>query len=510
MADATTMPRPRLTRDQRLFEMDHLYRDLRGRSVRGAAATMLSQAGNFCIQFAGLAVLARMLSPSDFGVFGKAVALTGFINALRSGGLSLATVQRAQINHAQVSNLFWLNVGLGALAAALLAALSPLMAWFYHDPRVLWLGFAMAGAAFVDSLSIQHTALMQRQMRFSAMGGIVVAAKLAGFVAAAISAWRGAGFWALAVQQYATTVAWLVLVVVMCRWLPSWPRRGTGVMPMLKIGANQTGFSVLNFASRNVDNVLLGRFVTDAALGFYSQAYRLLLLPIQQINAPLSSVVMPTLSRLQHQPERYARFYYRALGTMVFFGMPVVCFLFVDAKPGIELVLGAKWLPSVEIFQALGIAAFIGTFNVAGGWVCTSLGWTDRQFKWQLLATPVTLGAFFLGLPWGALGVAASFSATRVLLIWPSLVYSFRGSPIRMTDTFFTLLRPAVAAITAGLVVWGIHLADPQWPITWIALDMLLYGAVYLGIWVILPGGVAHLRSLTTIVKDFKSSKPTV
>lgn len=507
MADALTMTRPRPTRDQRLFEMDHLYRDLRGRSVRGAAATMFSQAANFCIQFAGLAVLARMLAPADFGVFGKAVALTGFINALRTGGLSLATVQRSQVSHAQVSNLFWLNVGLGGLAAALLAGLSPLMAWFYNDPRVLWLGFAMAGAAFVDSLSIQHTALMQRQMRFTAIGGVVVAAKMFGFVAAAFSAWRGAGFWALAIQQYATTVAWLVLVVVMCRWVPSMPRRGTGVMPMLKMGAHQTGFNVLNFASRNVDNVLLGRFVTDAALGFYTQAYRLLLLPIQQINSPLSSVVVPTLSRLQHQPERYARFYYRALGTMVFFGMPIVCFLLVDASPGIELVLGAKWLPSVEIFQALGIAAFIGTFNVAGGWVCTSLGWTDRQFKWQWLATPVTLGAFFLGLPWGALGVAASFSATRVLLIWPSLSYSFRDSPIHMWPTFLTLLRPAVAAIAAGLVVWGVHLANPYWPITWIALDMLIYGAAYMGVWVVMPGGIAHLKSLMTIAAEFKRSK---
>lgn len=507
MPEAASMTRTRPTRDQRLFEMEHLHRDLRGRSVRGAAATMLSQGGLFCIQFAGLAVLARLLLPADFGVFGKTVALTGFITALRTGGLSLATVQRAHITHAQVSNLFWLNVGLGVIASGLLAGLSPVMAWFYHDPRVLWLGFALAGAALIDSFTIQHAALMQRQMRFSAIGTVTVTARLVGFAAAALSAWRGAGFWALAIQQYGTTLSMLVLLLVTCRWVPGLPRRGSGVLPMLKMGANQTGFNLLNFASRNVDNVLIGRYLTDAALGFYTQAYRLLLLPIQQINSPISSVVMPTLSRLQYEPARFARFYYRALGSIVMIGMPIVCFLFVDAKPGVLLVLGQKWLPSVAIFRALGVAAFIGSFNVAGGWVSTSLGRTERQFRWQMIATPVTLGAFYIGLPWGALGVAASFSATRVVLIWPALAYCFRGTPIAVGTTFLTLLRPATAAVTAGLVLWGVHSLAPGWPITWIGLDLLIYCVAYLLVWVIMPGGLEHLRSFKTVLADFKRPK---
>ena len=113
-----------------MFDMQHVHRDLRRHSVRGAFATLLSQAGLFCVQLGGMAVLARMLAPAEFGVFGKTVAMIGFITVLRSGGLSLATVQSAEINHAQVSTLFWLNLALGLAAAALLAALGPLMAWF--------------------------------------------------------------------------------------------------------------------------------------------------------------------------------------------------------------------------------------------------------------------------------------------------------------------------------------------------------------------------------------------
>lgn len=489
-----------------MFDMQHVHRDLRRHSVRGAAATLLSQAGLFCIQVVGMAVLARLLLPADFGVFGKTVALTGFITVLSSGGLSLATVQRAEITHEQVSTLFWLNLALGLAIGAALAALGPAMAWFYRDPRVLWLVVALAGSVVVDSLAIQHTALMQRQMRFGTIGSLNVTARIVGFVAAIWSAWMGAGYWALAIQVYGTGVTRLALTVWSCRWLPSLPRRKSGVRPMVALGANQTGFSILNFANRNMDNILIGRYVSDIALGFYSQAYRLLLLPVQQINTPISSVVMPALSRLQDQPERFARFYYRALGTITFLGMPVVGFLLVDARAIIEIVLGPKWLPVVPIFQALGIAAFFGTFNVAGGWVYSSLGRTDRQLRQQLVVSPVTILAFFAGLPWGALGVALSYSVTRALISWPTLAYCYRGTPVNTGTTFATLVRPAVAAITAGLALWALHrFVWTGWQASWVVVDMALYGAIYMALWFVMPGGRERLRQFREIADELRN-----
>lgn len=493
------------SRHHRLFETEHLQQDLRRRGVRGAAVTMLGQTGRFIIQLAGLAVLARLLVPADFGVFGKTIALTGFITVIQTGGLSLATIQRAQITHEQISTLFWLNAALGIIAAGMVAAVSPAMAWFYDDPRVLWLGLALAGAVAISGLSVQHEALMQRQMRFSAIAAINILTLSAGFAAAILSAWRGAGYWALAVQQYVSSLTLVLLLFAFCRWLPGLPHRGTGVRPMVKIGANQAGFNLLNFATRNLDNVLIGRFVSDTALGFYTQAYRLLLLPIAQINMPISAVVMPVLCRLQDQPERYARFYYRAIGAITFVGMPIVCFLLVDARPVIHLVLGSQWLPVVPIFQALGIAAFIGTFNVAWGWAFMSLGRTDRQLRWQIMiSTPVTLAAFFLGLPWGAVGVAASYSGSVLLLTVPSLLYCFRGTPIRIQTMFLTLARPAFAAMVAGMVLWGIQSMVVHWSHRWIGLDFLIYCGAYFTAWISVPGGRGQLAQLFKFLNELR------
>ena len=492
------------SRDHSVFETEYLRHDLRRRTVRGAVVMMLGQAGRLIIQLAGVAVLARLLLPADFGLFGKTIALTGFITVIQTGGLSLATIQRAQITHEQISMLFWLNATLGVVAASMIAALSPAMAWFYDDPRVLWLGLALAGVVAISGLTVQHDALMQRQMRFTAIAVIYIITLIAGFAAAILCAWRGAGFWALAVQQYVSSLTFLLLLLAFCRWLPGLPRRGTGVGPMIKIGVHQAGFNLLNFSTRNLDRVLIGRFVSDAALGFYTLAYRLLLLPIHQINTPISAVVTPVLSRLHDQPERYARFYYRAIGAIVFVGMPVACFLLVDTRPVILLLLGSKWLPAVPIFQALGFAAFVGTFNVARGWVYTSLGQTDRQLRWQLISTPVTLAAFFLGLHWGAAGVAASFSGTRLLLTVPGLLYCFRGTPIRMQIIFLTLARAASAAVIAGVLLWGVQSILLQWSLQWIGLDFLVYGGAYFAAWIAVPGGRAQLGNLFKLLDELR------
>jgi O-antigen/teichoic acid export membrane protein len=490
-----------------LFETEHLHQDLRKRSVRGAAVTVSSQAARLLLQVGGMAVLARLLLPADFGVYGKTIALTGFITTIQTGGLSLATVQQAEINHGQVSTLFWLNALLGLTAAALVAGLSPAMAWFYKDPRVLALGLAMAGVVLISSLGVQHRALLQRQMRFTQKVSGDLVALVAGFAAAVLAAWLGAGYWAFVVQQYTMALVTLAMLYGFCRWVPGLPRRRSGVRPMVKLGANQSASSILNFANRNVDNVLIGRYISDAALGFYTLAYRLLLLPIQQINAPLSSVMLPALSRLQHQPKRFCRFYYRALGAIVFVGMPIVCFLWVDARSVIELALGPKWLPTVPLFQALGVAAFIGTFNIAGNWVYTSLGRTDRRLFWQAIATPVTLAAFFIGLPWGAFGIAVSFSATRVLLVVPSLHNAYRGTPVDLWTTGKTLARPAATSIGAAFVLWGLHRVTGEWPAPWVFLDALIYGGLYLGAWFADASGRAHVRDLLSVLEELRSRK---
>jgi O-antigen/teichoic acid export membrane protein len=425
-------------------------------------------------------------------------------------GLAMATVQRAEINHGQVSTLFWLNLGISVAIMIVTAGSSPLLAWFYKEPRVIRITMVLAASIVFSGLTVQHQALLRRQMRFASLAIIEITALFAGAVAAIIGARADLGYWALVVfhvvREFVTTIG----VWTFCRWRPDGPVRGSGVRSMLSFGANLTGFNIVNYFARNVDKMLIGWSSGAAPLGLYNNAYRLLLLPIQQINTPLTSVAIPALSRLQEQRERFRAYYRRGVMLTVAAGMPIVAFLFVSADKAILTFLGSQWLDAVPIFRALGPAAFIGTFNMATGWVYVSMGTTRRQFKWGIFASTMTVFAYIVGLRWGVVGVAIAYSVVLIVLRYPSVVYCFHGSHLRIRDLGVALWRPATASITAGVLLYatGMRLIVPGPVALSLVLDLVIYLVFYIVVWLLLPKGRRSAGEILEVAKDLRPAPP--
>ena len=320
----------------RHFGTDHLLADLKGRSVRGGAVTLTSQAMKFVLQMGSTVVLARLLLPSDFGLIAMVTAVTGFVAMFKDAGLSMATVQREDITHDQVSTLFWINVALSVAVMLVVAALAPAIAAFYSEPRLLWVSLALAGTVLFGGFTVQHQALLRRQMRFKALAVVEVVSMTGGIAVAIAMALMEFGYWSLVGMVAGTAVVNAVLVWVLCDWRPGRPKRGCGVGQMVKFGGGLTGFNFLNYFTRNSDNVIVGFALGSGPLGVYSKAYNLLMLPIRQINAPVGSVMLPALSRLQDDPVRYRRAYLQALSAIAMVGMPLVVCVFVLADEAAE------------------------------------------------------------------------------------------------------------------------------------------------------------------------------
>jgi PST family polysaccharide transporter len=227
---------------------------------------------------------------------------------------------------------------------------------------------------------------------------------------------------------------------------------------------------------------------------------------VNQINQPVTSVALPALSRLQHDPERYRRYYRTGLLLITSLGMPAIAFLLVDAEAVILTVLGDQWQEAIALFRALGAAAFLGTFNVATGWVYLSLGHTGRQLRWQILGTTVTVAGFAVGLRWGALGVALAYSLTTLALRWPALAYCYRGTPVGFRDLGLALGRPAGASLGAAALLALARPLAASWPggAGGLLLDLLLYGLVYPGLWLLLPGGLEAARRLLRLLGELR------
>ena len=434
---------------ERFFETEYLKADLKGRSVRGGAVTIAAEATRFFLRMGSVAVLARLLTPQDYGLIAMVTAVTGFVMMFKDMGLSMATVQRAKVNHAQISTLFWFNVLLSLGLMLVTAALAPAIAWFYGESRLVWITLALAGAFIFGGLTFQHQALLRRQMRFGSLGFIQIMSMLAGIITAIIASFYGAGYWALVLMELTMAMTIVIGVWIACPWRPGLPIRRSGVRSMLAFGGNLTGFNFLNYFARNADNVLIGKFCGSGPLGLYSKAYGLLMLPIQQIRGPISSVATPALSRLQGDPERYRRYYYRAVNLVAYITMPLVAVMAALSGQIIRIVLGQQWTGAANIFKVLAFAAIFQPVIGTTGWVYISLGQTKRMMHYGLISAPTFIASFIVGLPWGALGVATSYTFCSVIVLTiPTLFLAFRYSPVNIAGFFKTIRCPLIISLT--------------------------------------------------------------
>ncbi|HKF56734.1 MAG TPA: lipopolysaccharide biosynthesis protein, partial [Blastocatellia bacterium] len=325
------------------LSIEHLQTDLKGRSVRGGLATITSQGTQFLLQSVMTVVLARLLTPADFGIVAMVVAVTGLGQAFADLGLSEATIQREDINDRQVSALFWINVAIGLALMLITVGLAPILAWFYHEPRLKEIALVLSSLFLIGGLRVQHDALLKRQMRFRAVAIRDVASSAVGVSAAILMAWRGAGYWAIVAFPVASQFNRMALSWLAARWIPGLPRRGANVRSLVTFGGNVAGSYLLTNMTRNADNVLIGWWWGATPLGLYSRAYNLLMLPVRQLSLPVGSVAVPTFSRMQHDPERFARYYLRVVSLMAWISTPVFGFLFVAAGPVIAMALGHQW-----------------------------------------------------------------------------------------------------------------------------------------------------------------------
>lgn len=469
------------------------------RSARGAASTVAGQWVRLVLQMAATVVLARLVSPQQYGLVAMVLALIGVGDALMNLGLSQATVQRRDIDNGHVNFFFWLQgfVGLGLTVGC--ALLAEPIASFYGQPALVPVTLVLGTSFLLNGVAAQHQALLSRQMRFGALALIDVVGLGAGVVLAVAMAVTGAGVWALVALNLSVPMCRLVLSWRASGWRPGPPRRAPGVAGMVKFGVNLTVTNILDYSAQNLDNVLIGRFYGAQSLGLYSRAYGLLLLPLRQVTAPLARVAVPVLSYLQDQPQRYRRFFMVALSSVAYVSLPLICLLSALSREVVGVMLGPEWRGAASTFQILAIGGLMVSLRSANGWLFVSSGRTGQQAVWALANRPVIIAGFVAGLPWGVRGVAWGFVAAHLLLIFPSFLIAVRGTPVAMADIWSAVWRPlflAGAVYAVGSAVQA-RIHGP---------DMVVLGCGGLGALLVLGGAVATWPAVRRDVRGLKEA----
>ena len=439
---------------EKWFETQHLKDDLKSRSVKGGFMTVAGQIVSFVMNISSTILLARLLSPEDYGLVAMVTAVTGFVTIFKDLGLSAAVIQKEQITQKQVTAVFWINVFISLGLALIVSLLAPVLVDFYDEERLFYITLVFSISIFISGLSLQHNALMKRQMKFQSLTLINTACAFASIIVGVLLAWYGFGYWAIVAitvlfPSFLTVALWIV-----CDWRPGFSLRADDVSSYIKFGAGITGFDLINYFSRNMDNVLIGKFVGSVALGLYTKAYQLLMLPITQLRDPLNGVALPALSTLQNDPEKYRSYYKRFLFTLSFFSMPAVVFMAVFSEELILIVLGDQWIRASMIFRILAFVGFIQPLLSTVGLVMITSGNIKRYFTWGVINAVSVVTAFFIGVQWGVDGVAKAYVVVSYLLFFPTLFYCFHKSTISVSLFLREISFPAVFSLICGVAMY--------------------------------------------------------
>lgn len=421
--------------------------------VKGSLATGLSQGIAMGFTIISAVVLARLLTPDDFGLMGMVGVVMNFLFIFKDIGLSDATIQKDEITSAQISTLFWINTLITVALGLVLALSGPLVSRFYDRRELTAIMVVLAATFVIEGLTIQHTALLRRHLRFTAVAIADILSRFSYLVVAIVMALNGFRYWSLVGGHAARTLVLLGFIFYQCPWIPGRMVKGSGVRGMMKFGGQITAGHLLAYLARNLDGILIGRMFGAVPLGLYNKAYHLLMQPLSQVKFPLTHLALPVLSSLNKEPERYRNYFRKLLDISISLALPVAVYCFLESEFAIRFVLGDQWLESTPVFRILSIGGIFVSASFLPGLALLSHGFSKKYMKLLIATSIIQSVSFVAGSPFGINGIAIAYTVSSFLMLIPMVILSFRGTFVKARLFFFTVVWPLLAAVASGLMI---------------------------------------------------------
>jgi PST family polysaccharide transporter len=497
---------------ERIFRTEGVRAELSRRAVRSGVVTVVARGGQMVIQLVGAMVLARILTPADFGVQAMVLPVAILVTAIINQGLQSAIIHREQLDTDGASGMFWTAARANLVVTGVMILLAPALAWLYDEPRVTGVAMLWAAALYGASFSAVHEALLKRQMRFGRVVQAQLAAMTISILAAIGVALLGGGHWALIVQVAVMELTRASLMWVLSSWRPT--RRvaqaGSSVREMRAYWSSLMGARMVAWIGDHLDRMLVGAVGGASVIGLYDSAKRWAWFPFLELFLSLTDVAVASLSRVRGETERFRAYARSAFTTILGLSYPAIAFVFVEARTVLHVLLGRQWLEAAGFLRLLCIAAVGASVNRLMQWVYLSTGNTARQLRFTLVSTPVLLIAIALGASRGGEGVATAFTIGCTLLVVPSILNAVRGTPLTVGDCVATISRPLLASIAAAAVLSLVspRLPTPTLPLLALLVRLPLFLGVYVAVWLLQPGGWQALNALAAGARLLKPRAP--
>lgn len=423
--------------------------------------------------------MARLLSPTDFGLLAMASVFTGIVYFVLDLGLKSSLIQRQTLEEKLISSVFWINVFVGLVMTVVGVVFSWSIAGFYNNPVLQPVVVALSCNFLIFSLGITQEALLNRQMDFRSLELRTLLGQFIGTVCSIVMAFWGFGVWSLVARISITTIVGTTLMWFVTNWRPKWWFRWSDVRELIGFGSDVLTSNLLAYFGRNADNFLIGKFISATALGYYTMAYNLMMFPVLRFAQVLSSVLFPALSRLQDDVEKIKSSWFRATRLIGAVTTPLMLGLIALAPQFVGVVYGEKWLPAVPLLQILALNGIVQSLTWLSSTVLVSLGKTRLLLKLTFVSVTLAFVSFLVGLPFGVVGVATCYTVVNTAMEMWSLFYTLKCVNSSYSQYIYNIVGVVTAASGMGLAVWalvfGLHIAPIPLLLIAIGLGCIVY-----------------------------------
>jgi len=428
---------------------------LRRRVLRGLAWGAASQVILQISRIVVAVILARLLAPHDYGVAAMVLVFSSLVLVFSDLGLGAALVQRKTLTEADRSTAWWTSVAAGVTFTAVGAALAGPIAHFYGEPGVRSLCVVYSVVFLITSIGSTQEALLVREMRFRQLELRTMGATVVGAVVGITVALKGLGSWAIVAQQLTEAAVSSMLLCVASPWRPHLRYSRASLRELWGFSGWLVGHRLLFYIHRNADNILIGRFIGAAALGAYTVAYNVMLVPFSRIAGPIQRVLWPAFAEMQDDTERIAASWIRVTRILAAVAMPALAGLVVVAPDFVHVVLGDRWAAAAPLVQALAWVGMLQAIQVLNVDILQARGRTSLVFRYTVFFCVAHTCAFAVGLHWGLMGVAIAYAISSTF-VEPVLTWltarELGTSPWRIARGVAGVAQ-ATALMAAGVLV---------------------------------------------------------
>lgn len=423
--------------------------------VTGAGWNFIGQTARQVISLATMIILARLLSPDDFGLVAMTYVVSSFAYMFSTMGMGSAIIQRKEINDEYLSTAFWVSVVSGVIVTVFMICSGPIVAIFFRKSEITCIVAVLSLSFVFGGISVTHRSILTRRMAFKSIAYVEISGTCLGSLVAIFAAMNGMGYWSLVFQELVSVIVKVPLFwFAGDRWRPQLLFSRACFKELFGFSSYILLGNFVNYFNRNGDNIIIGRFLGAIQLGYYDRAYALMLKPLQYISYSVGRALFPALSNIQNDKEQVREIYLKMVKTISLITFPMMVGLSIIARDVILLVYGPKWEPVIPVFAVL---CYVGLFQSIGttvGDIYYSQGRSALAFKMTCIVSPFIWLAFWIGSFWGIQGVAFCYAGTS--MAWWIISHAVANSLIdlKMVDFLLSLWPATVKSVAMGGVIF--------------------------------------------------------